>query len=582
MITASFPSTRSVPPSPSALNFRGLLTASLGHARPRSVTSLVHHFLTPEPRCPTSSRSRPPTTFEAIAAHEAKLVTPLLAYLTAQNKSRADCASWAPTPRSQSRPGSRRARSSWWETASRGAWARSRYLTSGIGIRWGHFYDYRVGAGSFPALSASPRRSDVLVNYGDFCGHPPRILLIYIPLNMRAWPKRRRVPFGLCAAWCAFMLLAPTYPTSGRSSYMNPRIPLPELPGAGLNETAEVYFIEANLYDYGAHLPHWTKQLVQLIKHLGLENTKEVLREFEGQLGRAGVRNRVVLDTDDRRGGAGCGMGTSACKEIWPYFSYDDETVDKLRREEPVEVATCWNGIAIFDADWFLPTLPGPPTIPRGEALRFRADTYCAESECFRLSYDMHLRTAPKRPRIDVNPQVNVAYTPHNWLYYGRLKHLSLTRPWRVVWEDWIAHRLFCAAAISRCTSPTLLLADKDEHGDRNGQRDTFRIECWCPLATTSEAHAATLPVLGGASGVSAGSECTRGSRCVHGQLRVRPQHVHRPYNTKTTTARGDITRPPQAPRKTASSKHHADTPHDSTPNNPTPSQKASDFLQIS
>ncbi|KAJ7735985.1 capsular associated protein [Mycena metata] len=391
-----------------------------------------------------------------------------------------------------------------------------------------------LGAATFSLITAT----FVAIHLGFFS-----TLLIYIPLvaicipaltifeatdykNIRGWPKRRRVRFGLCAAWCAFMLLAPTYPTSGRSSYMNSHTPLPELPGAGLNGTAEAYFIAANLYDYGAHLPHWTKQLAQLIKHLGPENsnshdrTKELLREFEGQLERAGVRNRVVLDTDDRRregwvrnghervqymadmrnkaleplqeGLSGrryhriiffndvyfewksivrllatnngdydlaCGLDfdgiglydtwviRDSCgqrtKEIWPYFSYDDVAVDKLRREEPVEVATCWNGIAIFDADWFLPALPGPPTIPRGDALKFRADTPCAESECFLISYDMHLRTTPKRPRIYVNPQVNVAYTPHNWLYYGRLKHLSLTRPWRVVWEDWIAHRLF-------------------------------------------------------------------------------------------------------------------------------------------
>ena len=35
------------------------------------------------------------------------------------------------------------------------------------------------------------------------------------------------------------------------------------------------------------------------------------------------------------------------------------------------------------------------------------------------------------------------AYTPQNWLYYGKIKHLTLRFPWRVVWEDWIAHRLF-------------------------------------------------------------------------------------------------------------------------------------------
>ncbi|KAJ7054598.1 capsular associated protein [Mycena amicta] len=336
--------------------------------------------------------------------------------------------------------------------------------------------------------------------------------------TFRAWPRRRRVRFALCASWCTFLLLAPAYPAS---SYMNSSSPT-SLPALG-NHT---YFIAANLYDYAAHLPAWTRQLRLLVDHLGAQNvfvsiyesnshdkTKTLLREFQGELSRSMVRNRVLLDDDGRRregwqsdgnervrymadmrnralepmvdglrgkpfdrvvffndvyfewksivrllatnggdfdlacaldfDGIGlydtwvirdsCGQRT---KEIWPYFALDPVSVDSLRREEPIEVATCWNGVAAFDARWFLPSTTGPP-------LAFRADTPCTESECFLIAYDMHLRTTPKRPRIYVNPQVNVAYTPHNWLYYGKIKHLSLTRPWRVVWEDWIAHRLF-------------------------------------------------------------------------------------------------------------------------------------------
>ncbi|KAJ7108060.1 capsular associated protein [Mycena crocata] len=372
-------------------------------------------------------------------------------------------------------------------------------------------------------------------------------LLIYIPLvticvpalavldatdyrNMRAWPKRRRVRLTLCVGWCAFLLFGPTYPSSGRSSHMHPASPLPDLKGNG----TATYFIAANLYNYGVHLPVWTKQLSLLIKHLGPDNvfvsiyesnshdqTKDLLREFETRLRHGGVRSSVVLDTDARRrdgwssnghervqymadmrnkaleplqGGLdgkrfdriiffndvyfewksiirlldtnggdfdlACGLDfdgiglydtwviRDSCgertKEIWPYFSFDSHAVDSLRREEPVEVATCWNGVAVFDADWFLPPPPtGRPTVPPGSPLTFRGDTPCPESECFLISYDMHLRTAPKRPKIFVNPQVSVAYTPHNWLYYGKIKHLALTRPWKVIWEDWIAHRLF-------------------------------------------------------------------------------------------------------------------------------------------
>ncbi|KAF7321183.1 Capsular associated protein [Mycena chlorophos] len=133
-----------------------------------------------------------------------------------------------------------------------------------------------------------------------------------------------------------------------------------------------------------------------------------------------------------------CGHRT---KEIWPYFSLDPMAIDSLRREEPIQVASCWNGVAAFDARWFLPS-NGTHTIPAGPALAFRADPTCTKSEFFPAPYDM-LRTKPRRPRISVDPQVNVAYNPANWLYYGKIKHLALTRPWRVLWEDWIAHRVF-------------------------------------------------------------------------------------------------------------------------------------------
>jgi alpha-1,3-mannosyltransferase len=130
-----------------------------------------------------------------------------------------------------------------------------------------------------------------------------------------------------------------------------------------------------------------------------------------------------------------CGLPT---KEIWPYFPSDRIAIDNLRRDSPIEVATCWNGAAIFDARWFLPrndnTQGQPqylcrifhlkssnipfylpvPTIPHtGQLtpnlpLRFRDNPACVASECFLISYDMHLLTAPERPRIYVNPQVNV------------------------------------------------------------------------------------------------------------------------------------------------------------------------------
>lgn len=39
-------------------------------------------------------------------------------------------------------------------------------------------------------------------------------------------------------------------------------------------------------------------------------------------------------------------------KPLWPYFSsaYD---VERLRKDLPVEVNSCWNGLTAFDAKWF-------------------------------------------------------------------------------------------------------------------------------------------------------------------------------------------------------------------------------------
>ncbi|KAJ7601493.1 hypothetical protein DFH06DRAFT_1352720 [Mycena polygramma] len=108
-----------------------------------------------------------------------------------------------------------------------------------------------------------------------------------------------------------------------------------------------------------------------------------------------------------------CGGRT---KEICPFFSPDLIAVASLRRAEPVEGSTI------------------PPSVLAGSPLAFRGDARCPESVA--RTYNMRLRTYG-------NPRVSVAYTPHNRLYCGKLKHLSLTRPWRVVWEDWIAHRVF-------------------------------------------------------------------------------------------------------------------------------------------
>ncbi|PBK85662.1 capsular associated protein [Armillaria gallica] len=139
-------------------------------------------------------------------------------------------------------------------------------------------------------------------------------------------------------------------------------------------------------------------------------------------------------------------------KEIWPYFSSDSRAVKSLRKGEPIEVASCWNGVAVFDATWFLagslPKLDRSNPTPTGDylpplPLRFRGSTECTSSECYLIAIDMHFWNTPHRPKIYVNPQVKVAYDTLNFLFHTRLEHLMLSKPWRLVWQDWIGHRMF-------------------------------------------------------------------------------------------------------------------------------------------
>ena len=123
-----------------------------------------------------------------------------------------------------------------------------------------------------------------------------------------------------------------------------------------------------------------------------------------------------------------CGGPT---KEVWPYVPLDPTAIDHLRKGEPFKVAACWNGVAVFDASWFLSSkllthaastkyspcssfaladstkgthAPDKPPLP----LQFRESHECTSSECLLIALDMNLWTSPNRPKIYINPQVNV------------------------------------------------------------------------------------------------------------------------------------------------------------------------------
>ncbi|KAJ6553871.1 hypothetical protein B0H10DRAFT_1237880 [Mycena sp. CBHHK59/15] len=282
-------------------------------------------------------------------------------------------------------------------------------------------------------------------------------LLIYLPLvticvpalavfdtvdsrNLRkAWPTTRRVRFALSLAWCAHMLLMPKYPSSGRSAHMHPAAPLPALPGNG----SATYFIAANLYDYGPHLPAWTRQIALLIEHLGRarvfvsvyesnshDDTKARLRAFGDDLHRAGC---AAVSCSTRTTGAALGGRATATSgsRTWP-------TCATKRSSRSRKGSTAGASTASSSSMTCIST--GNPSsgcsspragtasrrsTPRGScpAARILVDTACPASECFLIGYDMHLRSAPARPRIFVNPQVTVGASPRFLPSYLLMNH---------------------------------------------------------------------------------------------------------------------------------------------------------------
>ncbi|KAI9066934.1 glycosyltransferase family 69 protein [Trametes sanguinea] len=136
----------------------------------------------------------------------------------------------------------------------------------------------------------------------------------------------------------------------------------------------------------------------------------------------------------------------------WPYF-FDTASYEAIKREEPVPVFTCWNGIVAFAADAVLPvhlrsnnTLshsplarPPPATHPMASQLgaspavtpplRFRASAEgeCYSSESFLLPYDF--RRVMGLERVFANPLVVNGYV---WKYYAW--HKWVLRHPRVKW----------------------------------------------------------------------------------------------------------------------------------------------------
>ncbi|SPC64117.1 related to CAP59 (required for capsule formation) [Ustilago sp. UG-2017b] len=131
---------------------------------------------------------------------------------------------------------------------------------------------------------------------------------------------------------------------------------------------------------------------------------------------------------------------------LWPYFKREQD-IASLRRGEPILVNSCWNGITIFDAKWFLPTLQTdanatPIPGPDGGPLRFRTHPECLVSECLLPSYDIHIRSK-ERPLIFVNPRAVATYQYRDYLMYDVIMRSNIVNLWSRIWQDLISHSLF-------------------------------------------------------------------------------------------------------------------------------------------
>lgn len=131
---------------------------------------------------------------------------------------------------------------------------------------------------------------------------------------------------------------------------------------------------------------------------------------------------------------------------LWPYFKLEQD-ISSLRKGEVIPVNSCWNGMTIFDAKWFLPTSkdakdPSPSSGVDDGPIRFRTHPQCLASECMLPSYDIHVRSK-QRPLIFVNPKAVATYQWCDYLMYDWIMRSNIVNLWSRIWQDLISHSLF-------------------------------------------------------------------------------------------------------------------------------------------
>ncbi|KAJ5071379.1 hypothetical protein M0811_10441 [Anaeramoeba ignava] len=90
-------------------------------------------------------------------------------------------------------------------------------------------------------------------------------------------------------------------------------------------------------------------------------------------------------------------LNGESCTGIYPYFR-DPQAQNALRRNEPFNVYSCWNGVVVFDGKSIEDIL-----------FRKRTANECSASECLLVCRDLWSKN---RTDIVLNPNVKVSYEP--------------------------------------------------------------------------------------------------------------------------------------------------------------------------
>ncbi|ESZ94378.1 hypothetical protein SBOR_5242 [Sclerotinia borealis F-4128] len=111
-------------------------------------------------------------------------------------------------------------------------------------------------------------------------------------------------------------------------------------------------------------------------------------------------------------------LGRKTASLSWPYF-YASQSLDALKKNEPVPVKSCWNGMVVFDAGaWYPRNSEEDGGKNKFEGLKFRgvsdslAKYHVEGSECCLIHADNPLRDVMG---VWVNPNVRVAYNKETY-----------------------------------------------------------------------------------------------------------------------------------------------------------------------